>query len=795
MAETRIRLYKYLTPPKKSGATISVGNKTITGDSFATTIKAVNSLGATVNSIGLALLKQQKLQVQQQQAAARANQLAADRAREGKIEGGSSRSSIKDGVGAIAGRAKGFLEGLLETFGKLFVFGALDWLSQPGNRKKIENVVNGMKKFFNWMVETFTNIADFVTGAWEDTFGENSPLGKRIAGAAKLGLVAGGALLGLAFLSNPAGTIKNFTSILGLVGKGILNLGKFLGGNVVGRGLMAGAIGFRSYQVTMEDESIPEEDRKAAAIGAGVGAAGGAMLLSEVGNNIAGPIGGMIGSALGGFLGKEAGKFLGPIVDKFFKTMKKIFDTVMKFLEKFFKPLGDAIKELFKEMGPVIQKAVDFIKPHLPALMKAAEFMGKVAFFPLIMLLKGLTQVLKWVGGDSVGDDLNAAGNTAVNALTGSTPARAGELPAGLAGGDLASFIGEVESRNDYTMLVGGKRDQSILKKTISQLSQEKGSQFAMGRYQIQMRTASEVLRNAGKDPNTFKFDKKGQDYIYQLLLKRRGLDKFKAGQITKEQFAKNLSMEWAALPAGAHGRSYYAGDGKNKAHRTWQDTLSVLERTKGRSKGGWISGPQSGYPVSLNGKGIDFIGHGTEYVAQKSAGGFVIPFDTPHTRRDPGLTSRRINEAASAGYLKSAGGLLPGIGLSSILGMAGKVAANMIGGMASRPQMPSYAGNALASMNNTVSTSVASANTSAQALTGILNRIKQISSEVESGDLKNLIDMAVAQAIQLPVDTKPAATPSIPIPLPSKENPATSFLTSRFGRTAELSNVLSNFF
>jgi len=515
------------------------------------------------------------------------------------------------------------------------------------------------------------------------------------------------------------------------------------------------------------------------------------MLLSEVGNNIAGPIGGMIGSALGGFLGKEAGKFLGPIVEKFFKTMKKIFDTVMKFLEKFFKPLGDAIKDLFKEMGPVIQKAVDFIKPHLPTLMKAAEFMGKVAFFPLIAMLKGLTQVLKWVGGGSAGDDVNAA----VNAATGTQAAKAGELPAGLASADLASFIGEVESRNDYTMLVGGKRDQSILKKTISQLSQEKGSQFAMGRYQIQMRTASEVLRNAGKDPNTFKFDKKGQDYIYQLLLKRRGLDKFKAGQITKEQFAKNLSMEWAALPAGAHGRSYYAGDGKNKAHRTWQDTLSVLERTKGRSKGGWISGPQSGYPVSLNGKGIDFIGHGTEYVAQKSAGGFVIPFDTPHTRRDPGLTSRRINEAASAGYLKSAGGLLPGIGLSSILGMAGKVAANMIGGMASRPQMPSYAGNALASMNNTVSTSVASANTSAQALTGILNRIKQISSEVESGDLKNLIDMAVAQAIQLPVDTKPAATPSIPIPLPSKENPATSFLTSRFGRTAELSNVLSNFF
>ena len=184
MAETRIRLYKYLTPPKTGGATISVGNKTIAGDNFATTIKAVNSLGATVNSIGLALLKQQKLQMQQQQASARANRLAADRAREGKIEAGSSKSSGGDAVGAIAGRAKGFLEGLLEAFGKLLVFGALDWLSQPDNRKKIENAVNRMKTFFNWMVETFTNIANFVTGAWEDAFGENSPLGKRIAGAA-----------------------------------------------------------------------------------------------------------------------------------------------------------------------------------------------------------------------------------------------------------------------------------------------------------------------------------------------------------------------------------------------------------------------------------------------------------------------------------------------------------------------------------------------------------------------------------------------------------------------------------
>ncbi len=70
-------------------------------------------------------------------------------------------------------------------------------------------------------------------------------------------------------------------------------------------------------------------------------------------------------------------------------------------------------------------------------------------------------------------------------------------------------------------------------------------------------------------------------------------------------------------------------------------------------AKGGWITGPQSGYPVSLDsGKSISFIGHGTEWVGRKRAsGGFVIPFDTPATRTNRSLTSRRYKEAARGGY------------------------------------------------------------------------------------------------------------------------------------------------
>jgi murein DD-endopeptidase MepM/ murein hydrolase activator NlpD len=78
------------------------------------------------------------------------------------------------------------------------------------------------------------------------------------------------------------------------------------------------------------------------------------------------------------------------------------------------------------------------------------------------------------------------------------------------------------------------------------------------------------------------------------------------------------------------------------------------------KSKGGWIVGPQSGYPVSLDGgNSVSFIGHGTEWVGfKKSAGGgvstsaFVVPFDTPATRSNGGLTKRRWNEAKSGGYV-----------------------------------------------------------------------------------------------------------------------------------------------
>ena len=101
----------------------------------------------------------------------------------------------------------------------------------------------------------------------------------------------------------------------------------------------------------------------------------------------------------------------------------------------------------------------------------------------------------------------------------------------------------------------------------------------------------------------------------------------------------------------------YYLETGQTKGYGFFGKAFGGY--LDGYAKGGWISGPQSGYPVSLDGNKPDFIGHGTEYVARRSDGGaFVVPFDTMATRAMPGLTEARLAEAAQQGFLFGGGGL-----------------------------------------------------------------------------------------------------------------------------------------
>ena len=125
----------------------------------------------------------------------------------------------------------------------------------------------------------------------------------------------------------------------------------------------------------------------------------------------------MVGSALGGFLGQKAGKFFGPIAKEWFGKIKEIFETMQEWLNKFLAPLKDAFTNLFEALGPVIQTIVDKIKPMMPMIEKIMGFLGKIVFGPLILMMKGITALLKKIPVDAELDKIKTDSDDALNQL------------------------------------------------------------------------------------------------------------------------------------------------------------------------------------------------------------------------------------------------------------------------------------------------------------------------------------------------------------------------------------------
>ena len=690
-----IRFYKFVTGPKGDGATVSIGGKQVSGASFASTLSAINSLGATVNSIGVALKRQQAATQAAQAEAARNAQLNRDRNLEGKIEAPKENIGQKIG-GVIAAASPTFMDWLGKLLKSMLMYVVLDWLSDPKNRESIERTFKRLKSFFEGVVAFFTRVSDFITTNWEKAFGKDKTFQERMEGALKLIGAGAAVLVGLAFLKNPIKTITTFGKMLTGVAKGIFNLGKFLGGNVIGQTLLAAGQGIMAYQDVMANYEGDEEDRRSAAIGAGTGAAAGGMALGMLGNKLAGPLGGLIGNAVGGFLGKHAGKFLGPIVKDTFNALKEFFDKVMKVVNAFLEPIKKATKEFFEALGPAIQKLVDFIEPHLPKIMEIASFLGETAFKPLIMLMQGLTQVLKWVAGTKA----EKTTTTTAADVTSSDP---GTIP------------------QEHIDMVDLESAGGPFKAVSSARKFSKGGIFNP---ETVLQSVHVPQRSIGGS-------------VYNIK------PRFAAPQITKVQ-------EMA--------------------------------------KGGWIHGPQSGYPVSLDGgRSVSFIGHGTEYVAQRSAGGFVIPFDTPHTRRDPGLTARRIGQARSSGYLKSAGGKIPEMGLGGILGGIGKG----IGAVMNTVQPVVNAVAPIAANIPQLAPVVGAGKT----IMNLTQTVLEATDEADAMETAEGIKTIVLDIMELPGGVADGGGEGTPVVLPGKQNPANQFLQSRFGFLGEGSSILSNFF
>ena len=138
----------------------------------------------------------------------------------------------------------------------------------------------------------------------------------------------------------------------------------------------------------------------------------------------------------------------------------------------------------------------------------------------------------------------------------------------------LQELIARLESSNNYNIVVGGAIDGGLTTRTVEQ-NRAKYGNSALGKYQIQYNTFKDVMGNTN-----LIFSPETQDAAYLKLLERRGLSRYRNGEISIETFAYNLSKEWAALPKNSSNKSYYEGEWGNKGLTTWPTVLKAIRNS-----------------------------------------------------------------------------------------------------------------------------------------------------------------------------------------------------------------------
>lgn len=168
----------------------------------------------------------------------------------------------------------------------------------------------------------------------------------------------------------------------------------------------------------------------------------------------------------------------------------------------------------------------------------------------------------------------------------------------------LLNLIGSIEGQGNYNILVGGKTLPELTSMTVKQVLDYQSQMVAsghestaVGKYQVIRDTLGDMLKQ-GVVRSDDVFNAATQDRIATALMKRRGLEDYKSGYLSADQFADSLAKEWAALPT-ASGQSYYQGKGSNQALISRDKLMEAITSAR---IGGVFNGPQSGYRAVLHG-------------------------------------------------------------------------------------------------------------------------------------------------------------------------------------------------
>ena len=498
---------------------------------------------------------------------------------------------------------------LFGALGDLIKFKIFEWISQnPKTVARLGMILGGIGKFI-------LNVYSFLGGMALDglvDFLENPISLKGFFGAIKLITGITPIFASLLFLKNPKLVLEGAKKVIGGLVGGLrrlfgfqskeqkfrdFKLKKLKGGRgnwfgtrtgKIATGLGAGAAGFLAAK--------GEGASNVEAVGAGGGAAAGQALGAKIGGKLGGAPGAAVGSIVGGLAGGKVGKAIGGLIKPITEPVGRFFKMIGDTFNNVIKDIKEPLEEFFTTLGAFLSGILEAVEPHMPIISKIISTGFKVLFWPLFLGMKALTAVLKLFTGGKSGDGGGGGGDDekteSSSYSTSMSYKRKGNVETGL------------------MEVVPGTQPEGVSIEAANQHN-----------YQQQIRKLEQEKR----------FDK--------IKTEAQGLEfdpTHYDTKLLKLEKAYNNTLEFGGITTSA------------KIGREEKEDIPK------KAKGGWINGPQSGYPVSLNGgRSTAFIGHGLEWVGQKKAAGgaFVIPYNTPATKRDRGLTARRVAQAKRGGY------------------------------------------------------------------------------------------------------------------------------------------------
>ena len=232
---SKINAYKLISPNIQKAAAAGAADKAAASYSMKT-IEAFNNLGSTLNSIGLVVVDIKKIELKRLEDEKK--RIKKFTPKYNKVEKPQFASFINDYVGRGAPK---FFEGLLKILGGLIKLAiirpALEWLSDPENKKKIANAIETLAKVFKWITNFFKSRVVGILDGLYDLLKEDATWWERLTGFAKSFINLGALFVGIRWLTNPKALINDVRTVLKLFyrsltkfHRGLKTRGRFPGG-------------------------------------------------------------------------------------------------------------------------------------------------------------------------------------------------------------------------------------------------------------------------------------------------------------------------------------------------------------------------------------------------------------------------------------------------------------------------------------------------------------------------------------------------------------------------------------